>query len=243
MTSTSSETSFFTISKETIQRLLKDVKQLIENPLDEQGIYYCHDDEDILKGYAMIIGPEDTPYFGGYYFFKFNFPNNYPFSPPKVTFCTNDGITRYNPNLYVCGKVCLSILNTWSGEKWSSCQTINSILLTLVSVLNEEPLLNEPGVLAINEHTEIYKKAISYKNIDFSICNFINKNNLDKEFHDFYPIIIDNFIKNFPKLINFVENNVNIKENIYTFYHFYTKIDYEKLRLKLIESYENINNL
>ena len=233
--------STISISKETIQRLLKDVKQLIENPLDEHGIYYVHDDEDILKGYAMIIGSENTPYFGGYYFFKFYFPNNYPFSPPKVIFCTNDGVTRYNPNLYICGKVCLSILNTWSGEKWSSCQTINSILLTLVSVLNEEPLLNEPGVLVINQQTELYKRAIYYKNIDFSICYFINRNNLDKEFLEFYPIIIENFIKNFPKLINFVENNINVKENIFTFYKFYTKVDYEKLRLKLINIYENIS--
>ena len=123
--------SSITISKDTIQRLLKDIKQLIENPLDEQGIYYNHDDEDILKGYAMIIGPENTPYFGGYYFFKFDFPNDYPFNPPKVSFLSNDGTTRFNPNLYVSGKVCLSILNTWRGEKWSSCQTINSILLKI----------------------------------------------------------------------------------------------------------------
>jgi ubiquitin-protein ligase len=56
------------ISKETISRLLKDVKGIMKNPnhLKENGIYYIHDEIDILKGYAMIVGPKDTPYFGGF---------------------------------------------------------------------------------------------------------------------------------------------------------------------------------
>ena len=53
------------ISKDTINRLIRDVKQIIKSPLTDNGIYYIHDDVDILKGYAMIIGPSDTPYFGG----------------------------------------------------------------------------------------------------------------------------------------------------------------------------------
>ena len=46
---------------------------IFKNPLTDNGIYYCHDEEDILKGYAMIMGPEGTPYFGGYYFFEFSY--------------------------------------------------------------------------------------------------------------------------------------------------------------------------
>ena len=52
-----------TISKETIHRLIRDVKQLIKEPLHDNGIYYEHDQEDMLKGYAMIVGPSDTPYY------------------------------------------------------------------------------------------------------------------------------------------------------------------------------------
>ena len=62
------------ISKETISRLVNDVKNIIKNPLSEHGIYYQHDEADMLKGYALIVGPEDTPYFGGFYFFEFSFP-------------------------------------------------------------------------------------------------------------------------------------------------------------------------
>jgi hypothetical protein len=55
------------ITKETITRLIKDVKEIIKNPLDSHGIYYKHDDEDLLKGKALIIGPQGTPYENGFY--------------------------------------------------------------------------------------------------------------------------------------------------------------------------------
>ena len=117
------------IPKETMKRLLLDVKEMIKTPLYDQGIYYKHSEKDILKGYAMIIGPEDSLYQGGFYFFRFEFPVNYPHSPPVVIFLTNDFETRMHPNLYKKGKVCLSIINTWKGEQWTGCQTIKSILL------------------------------------------------------------------------------------------------------------------
>jgi ubiquitin-protein ligase len=172
------------ITKETIQRLLKDVKQIIKHPLTDNGIYYSHDESNMLKGYAMIVGPTDTPYFGGFYFFEFNFPDDYPFSPPTVIFMTNDGLTRYNPNLYKCGKVCVSILNTWTGDKWSSCQTINSILLTLCSLLNDSPLENEPGHTKNSREFVPYQKSIEFSNINFAICDIItlSKNKIPYQF-------------------------------------------------------------
>jgi ubiquitin-protein ligase len=46
-------------------------------------------------------------------------PPAYPHVPPKVTFRTTaDGRLRFNPNLYTDGKVCLSLLGTWSGDPW-----------------------------------------------------------------------------------------------------------------------------
>ena len=128
------------------KRLLRDVARMIKNPLTDNGIYYVHDSENMLKGYALIFGPDDSLYRYGSYMFEFTYPTEYPFVPPKVTYLTNDGTTRFNPNLYRNGKVCISLLNTWKGEQWTSCQTIKSILLSLVSLLHNEPLLNEPGI-------------------------------------------------------------------------------------------------
>ena len=118
----------------TVQRIAKDVKYILNNPID--NIYYKHDDENLMKGYALILGNKETPYSDGNYLFEFTFPDNYPFEPPKLKFLTNDGHMRFHPNLYINGKVCLSIINTWKGEGWTSCNNINSILLTLTSIFN-----------------------------------------------------------------------------------------------------------
>jgi hypothetical protein len=37
------------ITRETMQRLLKDVRQIIKFPLTDNGIYYSHEDTDMLK--------------------------------------------------------------------------------------------------------------------------------------------------------------------------------------------------
>ena len=164
------------IKKETISRLLKDVKYIIKNPLTENGIYYIHDDADIMKGYALIIGPSETPYFGGYYFFELNYPTDYPHSPPKVTYCTNGDNIRFNPNLYTSGKVCVSLLNTWRGDQWTSCQSINTVLLTLCSLLSSDPLLNEPGVSEKHADMKPYNEIIFYSNINIAVCDIVQKN-------------------------------------------------------------------
>jgi ubiquitin-protein ligase len=169
------------IKKDTIHRLIGDIKKIKKSPLHTEGIFYEHDDENLLKGYAMIIGPKDTPYENGLYFFNLAFPCDYPYSPPTLTYMTNDGETRFNPNLYRgAGKVCLSILNTWRGEQWSSCQSITSILLTLVTIFNENPLLNEPGIVSTCSDIPIYNRILQYKNYEVSICNLVTRMNSKK---------------------------------------------------------------
>jgi ubiquitin-protein ligase len=227
------------ISKETVSRLLKDVRHIIKNPLTDNGIYYVHDDADMLKGYAMIVGPEDTPYFGGYYFFVFEYPSDYPFRPPTVTYHTNSENIRFNPNLYVSGKVCVSVLNTWHGDQWSSCQTISTILLTLCTLLCKNPLLNEPGVLETHESVPKYNKIIEYANIKIAVCDIINKKpGVYKDFFNyFYPYVIENFKKNYDKLITFVDSKMGTADEYcqlpLPFYTMNVKIDYKYLREKL----------
>jgi len=228
------------ISKETVQRLLKDVRALIKHPLTENGIYYSHDETNMMRGYALIVGPSETPYFGGFYFFKFDFLADYPFSPPKVTYMTNDGQTRFNPNLYKCGKVCVSILNTWSGDKWSACQTISSVLLTLCSLLNAAPLENEPGHTRNSREFVPYQKSIEYSNINFAVCDLINKENnkIPHPFEIFYPIMKDSFLTNYDKLLEIVESKQrnNEKNVVVSIYSMNTQIDYVQLKDKLIET-------
>ena len=233
------------IKKETIQRLLKDVKDIIKNPLTDNGIYYVHDEEDILKGYALIIGPSDTPYYGGNFFFEFNYPVDYPHTPPKVLYKTNDEMIRFNPNLYTCGKVCVSLLNTWRGDQWTSCQSISTVLLTLCTLLCKDPLLNEPGVAKGHHDLLNYNKIIEYKNIDIAILKIIQKIKpvYQDDFLEFYPFVLENFLKNSDNLIKYLEDKAakeTVKEIVTGFYGMKVKIDYPNLLIKFKNTIEII---
>lgn len=173
-------TEKISMTRDNIMRLQKDIIGIIKHPLTDNGIYYAHDDSNMLKGYAVIFGPDDTIYRYGAYIFEFNFPTNYPYSPPKLKYLTNDGATRFHPNLYRNGKVCISILNTWRGEQWTSCQSIRSILLMLVTLLHNKPLLNEPGIKEGNKSFLPYNEIITYKNLDIAILQNIRKENATK---------------------------------------------------------------
>jgi len=235
------------LTKDTINRLLRDVKQVIKNPLNENGIYYMHDDEDMLKGYALIIGPSETPYFVGFYFFEIKYPTNYPHSPPHVTYCTNGENIRFNPNLYTNGKVCVSILNTWRGEQWTSCQTISTLLLTLCTLLCKEPLLNEPGVTKNHQDFINYEKIIEYKNIDIAILKIIDKvaGIYPTQFDFFYPIVKEQFIKNKAAIISYLEKKSNESPSVIeintSMYNMNVKLNYPTLLLKYKDVADKIN--
>ena len=177
------------IPKDTIMRLLKDVREMMTLS-SETDIYYKHSETDMLCGYALIIGPEDSLYDGGYYFYKFKFPPDYPHSPPLVEFLTNDGMTRMHPNMYKNRRMCMSILNSWRGDQWTGCQTIKSVLLTIMSLLDSKPLLNEPGITATNADFATYHRIIQYKNYEFSMLQLLKSLSAfkqviaDIEFHD-----------------------------------------------------------
>ena len=98
-TSITSKSANVIIPQETIKRLIKDVRGIMKHPLNSDGIYYKHDDENMMRGYALIIGPSDTVYAYGYYFFEIDYPADYPYRPPKFTFKTNQDRIRFHPNL------------------------------------------------------------------------------------------------------------------------------------------------
>ena len=238
------------ITKDTLSRLIKDVKYIFKNPLTENGIYYIHDDSDIMKGYALIVGPSDTPYFGGNFFFELNYPSDYPHSPPKVKYWTNGNNIRFNPNLYICGKVCISLLNTWRGDQWTSCQSISTVLLTLCSLLSKEPLLNEPGIDKNHIDFNAYDEIIQYSNIDIAVCDIVQKKTgvFMPFFDNFYPFIKENFLKNYDKLIEFAENkNTEFKLSANTLrtgiYSMKISVDYNKVIEKLKESKVFVENM
>ena len=69
-----------------IKRIILDIADLQKDPID--NIHYYANEENIMNGYALIIGPENTPYQYGNYMFSFEFPLEYPFKPPIIKFKT-----------------------------------------------------------------------------------------------------------------------------------------------------------
>ncbi|QRV91387.1 ubiquitin-conjugating enzyme [Ceratobasidium sp. AG-Ba] len=101
---------------------------------------------DVIK--ALITGPEGTPHWKTSFLFDIFLGASYNNSPPSVKYMTtNGGRFRFNPNLYADGKVCLSLLGTWSGPGWiSGKSTLLQGLISIQSmILCDEPYLNEPG--------------------------------------------------------------------------------------------------
>ena len=140
--------------------------------LEASGIYYVPDEANMRKGYAMIIGPQGTPYAFCPLFFLFTFPPDYPFSSPIVKFLTSDESTRFHPNLYVNGKVCLSILGTWSGPSWGAVMTISTVLSSIQSLLEPNPIVNEPGwekYTLENERARAYRDYVQHALISHTI--------------------------------------------------------------------------
>ena len=202
------ETTKVVIPKETVTRLLRDIRDVMTDPtLNECGIIYRHSETDILTGYACIVGPSDTLYFGGYYFFVFKFPTNYPHSPPVVSYLTNTNNIRFHPNFYANKKVCVSIVNTWRGEQWSGCQNIRSVLMTFQSLLDNRPLLHEPGIR--QEHSDFipYHLIVEYYNYKFA-CLTLMKDLTT------YITIEPSLVGEFQEFMNrkFLENKTRIRE-------------------------------
>lgn len=156
---------------------MRDIREATKDSLKEQGIWYNPDTSNIIHGKAMIRGPSGTPYADCLLFFSFEFPQDYPFTPPKVLFLTGDGRTRMHPNLYVGGRVCLSILGTYSGPSWSANMTLETILLNLQSLLDENPLANEPaftnGKLTDPRH-KAYAEAVEHQMLACMATLFLN---------------------------------------------------------------------
>ena len=119
---------------------------------------------------VLLIGPPDTPFEGGIFECIFEFPQNYPMKPPSFKFITSFP----HPNVYNDGKMCISILHDGIdefgyeniSERWSSSQNVNSILMSILSIISE-PNFESPANV---DAAQLWKKDYSsYKNMIYKI--------------------------------------------------------------------------
>ncbi|PSS37603.1 hypothetical protein PHLCEN_2v530 [Hermanssonia centrifuga] len=129
-------------SRNFLARLQKEYR-VLSNSLPETILVRAYEDRtDLLR--CLIIGPENTPYEDAPFVIDWMLDSNFPHSPPVAHFLSwTNGNGRE-------GKVCLSILGTWAGDKnetWSASRS--SLLQAFVSiqglVLVKEPWFCEPA--------------------------------------------------------------------------------------------------
>eukprot|EP01041_Mallomonas_annulata_P012562 gene12562-26455_t len=189
-------------TSDCLRRIRTDIKALFKNPLP--GIYAVPDLEYATLVHAIIVGPFGTPYEGGFFYFILNFPDNFPHEPPKVKLITTGGgRVRFNPNLYADGKVCLSILGTWSGPGWSLVQSLSSVLLSIQSLMSEKPYLNEPGFEQSETRSiESYNDCIRHETLRVAVLEMIENTDLHHSLprtlkdviNSLYPSFMESYI-------------------------------------------------
>ncbi|KAM1382701.1 hypothetical protein ACFX2F_035136 [Malus domestica] len=157
-----------TSGRKWFKKVQQDWNILQNNLPDGICVRVYEDRMDLLR--AVIVGAYGTPYQDGLFFFDFHLPPEYPDVPPTAYY--HSGGWRINPNLYEEGKVCLSLLNTWTGrgnEVWDPKSS--SILQVLVSlqglVLNSKPYFNEAGYDKQVGTAEGEKNSLSYNENTF----------------------------------------------------------------------------
>ena len=115
-------------------------------------------EDDMMFWNCTLDGPEGTPYEGGKFKLTLEFPANYPFKPPKVRCLTK----IYHPNINKTGEICLDILK----DKWTPALTIEKLLLSISSLLNEpnpdDPLMPEIADVYRNDPMSFHANAAEW---------------------------------------------------------------------------------
>ena len=116
---------------------------------------------------VILFGPLNSIFECGIFNCKLIFTSEYPIKPPIFQFITK----LPHPNIYENGTMCISILHEGIDiteyediqERWTPTHSINSILISIISILLE-PNLDSPANISIgklwkNNYNE-YKKII-----------------------------------------------------------------------------------
>merc|ERR1712012_701872 len=128
-------------SGSALRALALEYKSLEDDPVEGFRVKLANE-EDMFLWEGALFGPPDTLYQGGYFKAHLKFPTDYPYNPPSIRFLSK----VWHPNVYENGDLCVSILHPpvddpQSGElpceRWNPTQNVRTILLSVVSLLNE----------------------------------------------------------------------------------------------------------
>uniref|UniRef100_A0A061SDR0 Ubiquitin-conjugating enzyme E2 O n=1 Tax=Tetraselmis sp. GSL018 TaxID=582737 RepID=A0A061SDR0_9CHLO len=188
------------------KRVLKDLKLLSRNLPDTIWVRSYVQHLGLLR--AAMLGARGTPYHDNLFFFDVYLPPTYPSTPPEVNFHSHG--RRINPNLYEDGKVCLSLLNTWSGNKDEMWNPEESTLLqVLVSiqglVLVPKPYYNEAGYEKQVGSAEGEKNAALYNENAFLLSCRSMLDTIRRPPQHFEALVRTHFVKAAPTIMSKID--------------------------------------
>lgn len=155
-------------------RARRDIMDIFAAP--PAGVFIAPEENDITRIEALIVGPPETPYEGGFFHFLVKCPPEYPNQPPRVRIMTTGGgQVSLNPNFHLDGEVCLSILGTWPGPAWTPALSIESVLVSIQSVMAENPYYNHPQFRVELTPDDVcrYNDIIQHETIRVAVCDAV----------------------------------------------------------------------
>ena len=120
------------------KRLAKELKLLGSSQVKENFQVTSldfKDKEDVLR--VKLFGVENTLYAHEVFELQMRFPSSYPLQSPEVQFLRP---APRHPHIYSNGHICLSILY----EGWSPAMRVESILLSILSMLSSASIKEHP---------------------------------------------------------------------------------------------------
>ncbi|CAF1383722.1 unnamed protein product [Adineta steineri] len=191
-----------------ITRIKCDISNIFKDP--PPGIFISPDSDNLTKIHALVIGPSDTPYQGGFFYFFTRCPPKYPFEPPRCRLMTTGNNTvRFNPNIYANGKVCLSILGTSTGPSWIPALDLSSVLILIQSLMSQNPYHDEPGFEQerVAGASNAYNEIIKHETLRVAVCEMLeNQNSCPKEL---YERICEQFFEFYDYYVQVCTENMN----------------------------------
>lgn len=112
-------------------------------------------DSNLFLWAGTIEGPKGTYYEGLKFKISLSFPPNYPYSAPTIKFVS----PMWHPNVDMSGNICLDILK----EQWSAIYNVQTILLSLQSLLgepNNDSPLNAQAAYLWDKNPNEYKRLL-----------------------------------------------------------------------------------
>jgi ubiquitin-protein ligase len=141
---------------------LRDEYEEVENcqELDEIGCSISLPNEyNPFQWLCVFIGPKNTPFSGGFFKLKINFPQDYPEEGPSVYFMTK----IYHPNINLDdGRVCIDLLNNWKQKRTSMIKVLWAIYILLLKPNPRDPYNNDAAKLYLEKYEEYWKMANNY---------------------------------------------------------------------------------